>query len=86
MADQRYRRRLTARRKTAVVLELLRTRASPKAICSKYGIASSDLASWVYLFIEAGQRALEEAEVAAPVRQRRRAAGRVAAFPRIQRD
>ena len=85
MADQRYRRRLTARRKTAVVLELLRTRASPKAICSKHGIASSDLASWVYVFIEAGQRALEEAEAASVTRPGRRAAGRVA-FPRIHRD
>jgi transposase-like protein len=85
MADQRSSRRLTARRKTAVVLELLRTRASPQVLCQKHGIRSSDLAAWVYRFIEAGQRALEDPDERPSQATRRRAGRRTIGFPRALR-
>jgi serine/threonine-protein kinase len=62
-----------ARRKAAVVLEVLRGKSTPAAVCAQYGLAAAVLQTWQRRFLEAGERVLDpkaasEAEVAEQLR------------------
>jgi serine/threonine protein kinase len=62
-----------ARRKAAVVLEVLRGKSTAAAVCAQYGLAAAVLQTWQRRFLEAGERALDpqaasEADVAEQLR------------------
>ncbi len=59
MADQDIEyQRWTAKRKTAVVLEVLKKQTSGVDACRKYGIKQSELEEWTARFLEAGENGL----------------------------
>jgi len=51
--------RWTAKRKAAVVLEVLKGQTTSVDACRKYGIKQSDLEEWTERFLEAGERGLK---------------------------
>ncbi len=51
-------RRWTARRKTAVVLEVLKGQSTGVDACRKYGIKQSELDAWTARFLESGENGL----------------------------
>ena len=51
--------RWTAKRKVAVVLEVLKGQTTSVDACRKYGIKQSDLEEWTERFLEAGERGLK---------------------------
>lgn len=51
--------RWTAKRKTAVVLEVLKGQSTSVDACRKYGIKQSDLEEWTERFLEAGEHGLK---------------------------
>ncbi len=50
--------RWTAKRKTAVVLEVLKGQITGVEACRKYGLTQSDLEEWTTRFLEGGENAL----------------------------
>jgi len=50
--------RWTAKRKAAVMLEVLRNQTSGVDACRKYGIKQSELASWTQQFLSSGENGL----------------------------
>jgi len=50
--------RWTAKRKAAVVLEVLRHQTTAVEACRKYGIKQSDLEQWTQQFLAAGENSL----------------------------
>ena len=50
--------RWTAKRKAAVVLEVLRNQTSGVDACRKYGIKQSELESWTQQFLSSGENGL----------------------------
>ncbi|GEM_PF-5890052 len=51
---------LDTKQKTAMVMELLRKDLHPRQICDRYGVDIHQLADWVFRFVTAGEKALEE--------------------------
>ena len=59
MADQEAEfQRWTAKRKTSVVLEVLKGQTSGVDACRKYGIKQSELEEWTARFLESGENGL----------------------------
>jgi len=59
MAEQEVEfERWTAKRKAAVVLEVLRNQATGVDACRKYGIRQSELEEWTARFLEGGENSL----------------------------
>ena len=51
--------RWTAKRKSAVVLEVLKGQMTSVDACRKYGIKQSELEEWTERFLEAGEKGLK---------------------------
>jgi len=51
--------RWTAKRKAAVVVEVLKGQTTSVDACRKYGIKQSELEEWTERFLEAGERGLK---------------------------
>lgn len=59
MSDQEQEfQRWTAKRKAAVVLEVLKNQRTGVDACRKYGIKQSELEAWTAQFLEAGENGL----------------------------
>ncbi|NIN63376.1 MAG: DUF1153 domain-containing protein [Anaerolineae bacterium] len=59
MADEQEEiQRWTAKRKAAVVVEVLKNQVTGVDACRKYGIKQSELEEWTVRFLEAGENGL----------------------------